>query len=45
MRFYKGGIEKISPFPRRPLRVRCVKKLPVSHIWRSRKHFTEFYYD
>lgn len=40
VRFQKLGIERISPFPRRPLRVRCVKKLPISHTWRSRKNFT-----
>lgn len=37
--FHKIGIEMILPFPLRPLRVRCVKKLPISHIWWSR-HFS-----
>lgn len=41
--FHKIGIEMILPFPRRPLRVRCVKKLPISHIWWSRRHFTHLF--
>lgn len=40
VRFHTTGLERILPLPRRPLRVRCVEKLPISHVCCSRKHFT-----